>query len=164
MIAAAVLSLRYLSRYRRLRRLIKSVNGASSRPRALAISFGGSIKMAVADYLRGSYAGTDIPVVEYAAAREVTVESVDDHLRNILAMKHDLQAQGVTELHLFFKGPVALAVLLGALLDNWVGVKIYQNGRSGQYEAWTMLHVAKELGSDERFTMELARAMEPRDG
>ncbi len=33
---------------------------------------------------------------------------------------------GLTELHLFYKGPVSLAAGIGAVFDNWVPVHLYE--------------------------------------
>lgn len=65
----------------------------------------------------------------------------------------------MTELHLFVKGPVVVGAILGALLDNWVAVKLYHNNRKGEYEEWTMLHFAKELSLRQSLEHEAAVAI-----
>ncbi len=42
---------------------------------------------------------------------------------------------GITEVHLFYGGPLMVAAALGAIADNGVPVKWYQrNPKTGQYE------------------------------
>ena len=33
---------------------------------------------------------------------------------------------GATEVHLFYKGPVTMAMAIGAVTDNWVPIKVYE--------------------------------------
>ena len=49
--------------------------------------------------------------------------------------------EGVTEVHLFLACPLVFAVAVGAILDNWVPVKVYHlNRETGRYEFWTPLY------------------------
>lgn len=53
-----------------------------------------------------------------------------------------LDSESATEVHLFFAGPIAAGLHLGAALDNWKLVKVFQmsnvNGQR-QYEYWGVL-------------------------
>ncbi len=111
---------------------MKKVSGTTSKPMASAISFGGSIKKPVEDYLKEKYEN-EIPVIEYSTDKEVSQQNIHEHIKKLQELKHELQAEGVTELHLFIKGPVVLGILLGAMFDNWINVKLYHNNRKGQY-------------------------------
>jgi|GEM_PF-1520819 len=161
-ISGIVYFIRFLRRYRRLRACMRKVDGTSPKPMALAISFGGSIKKPVEEYISKKYTNM-IPVMEYAVESEVSPQNVQDHLNKLMRIKHDMQAEGVTELHLFIKGPVIFGVLAGAMFDNWCNVKLYHNNRQGEYEEWAMLHNAKELTPDERLAVQVAKAMEDRE-
>ena len=56
-------------------------------------------------------------------------------LGKLQEIKQELTDLGVTEVHLFFRGPVTLAMGIGSLLDNWVPVKVYElNKSTGTYE------------------------------
>jgi hypothetical protein len=129
-------------RFIRLRRRLGRLAGTSRRPRALALAFGGgTIKVAVQEFLATAYRAP-VPVEEYVAD-EVTPRNVHRHLEQIRRIKERLQTEGVTELHLFLKAPVVVGTAVGAIFDNWVGVKLYHKDREGGYVAWTTLGQAK---------------------
>lgn len=161
-ISGIVYFIRFLRRYKRLKAPMKKVDGTSPKPMALAISFGGSIKKPVEEYLAKKYKNR-LPVIEYTADTEVSPHNVHNHTQKLLGIKHDMQAEGVTELHLFIKGPVIFGVLAGAMFDNWCNVKLYHNNRRGEYEEWAMLHHAKELSPDEQLAVQVLKIMEGRN-
>jgi hypothetical protein len=115
-----------LARYLRSRRTT-----ISGRPWALAIGLGSDISGSVKEYLRDT--GLEMPVESFV--RQGYVPSKDFHtvLRALLKIKDRLTRVGITELHLFYKGPVTLAVAIGAITDNWVPTKVYEYTR-GRYE------------------------------
>ena len=130
-------------RYKRRRRSLADITGKTARPQALAIALGGgSIKSAVESHLKENYPDADIPVEEHKDG-EITAINIHKHEDTIRKIKEKYQSENVTELHLFMKGPVALALTVGAIFDNWVTVKVYHNKRAGGYEPWTTLHQAK---------------------
>lgn len=94
----------------------------SARPFALVISFGGDIRGQVEAYLKDQK--LDIPVRSYksdyfAASQFIPI------LQELQAIKDELTDVGVTEVHVFYKGPVTMAMALGALTDNWVPIRVY---------------------------------------
>jgi hypothetical protein len=130
-------------RYRSKRKEMVNIAGRTLRPQALALAFGGgSIRKAVEEHLQHIYPGSQIPVEVYQA-EEITAENIHKHEEAIRRLKERFQSENVTELHLFMKGPVALALAVGAIFDNWVTIKIYHSKREGGYEPWTTLHHAK---------------------
>jgi hypothetical protein len=158
-VSGVVYVIKFLRRYRKIRAQMKKVDGTTLKPMAVAISFGGSIKKPVEDFLDRAYI-QKIPVMDYSTDKEVSRQNIHDHIRKLIELKHNLQAEGVTELHLFIKGPVMVGALAGAMFDNWVNVKLYHNNRKGEYEEWSMLHSAKELAPDEQLAVRVARIME----
>jgi hypothetical protein len=49
--------------------------------------------------------------------------------------------EGVTEVRLFLACPLVVAAEVGAILSDWVPVKVYHlNREAGTYEFWTSLH------------------------
>lgn len=136
-----------LLRHLRRRRRLASISGGTLRPHAFALAVGGgTIRQAVADYLAVAYANP-IPIDELVFG-DVTAKNVHGLLEDVRRLKDRFQSEGVTELHLFLKAPVALGAAVGAIFDNWVPVKLYHQQR-GVYEAWTTLHQAKRPALDE---------------
>ena len=57
------------------------------------------------------------------------IYEIRDEIRGLMTVG------GITEVHLFYGGPLMVAAALGAIADNWVPVKWYQrNPKTGQYE------------------------------
>jgi len=74
---------------------------------------------------------------------EVSPVALPKLLQQLARLKNDLSLEGVTEVHLFYAGPVALSIMLGGLLHNWVPVKVYHlNSLTGQYEFWGVISSA----------------------
>jgi DMSO reductase anchor subunit len=76
---------------------------------------------------------------------EISVPGITDpgaQLAEILATirskRIHLDSEAATEVHLFFAGPVGAALHLGAALDNWKLVKVFQWNK-GAYEYWGVL-------------------------
>lgn len=59
-------------------------------------------------------------------------------LQEIKNKRTELNANQYTEVHLFFAGPAAAGILVGAAFDNWIPVKVYQL-TNGQYQFWCQL-------------------------
>ncbi len=67
-------------------------------------------------------------------------EDLGDFLNAVRAERHVFDAEGATEIELFFAGPLGAALYLGGALDNWKVVKIYQrNLTTKKYEFWGTL-------------------------
>ena len=65
---------------------------------------------------------TDILELNEDGLSPVNMESYIEKLR---VMRRELSARKATEIHLFFQGPTAAAVIIGAIFDHWVSVKVY---------------------------------------
>jgi hypothetical protein len=149
-------------RHRRRRRRLAAIAGATARPQAFALAIGGgTIERAVADFLAGAYPHP-IPLEEIAFG-EVSAQNVHRLLEQVRRAKERFQSDGVTELHLFLKAPVALGAAIGAIFDNWVPVKLYHQQR-GVYEAWTTLHQAKRPPLDEDLRQKVQEMIDERLG
>ncbi|MGE5341734.1 MAG: SAVED domain-containing protein [Candidatus Omnitrophota bacterium] len=67
----------------------------------------------------------------------LTHENFSDFVEDLKKKRRELQARGVTEIHLFISGPLQAAVMVGAMFDNWIPVKIYNfNPQTRNYEYW----------------------------
>lgn len=132
----------HVLRYRRLRRQIARSAGKTSKPRGLVVSFREPIKVAFQQALQEFYPDINIPVDEYHSQKDATEKDIHKHLDAMRAFKEQYMNQAVTELHLAIKAPLALAVAIGAIFDNWVTVIVYHNNQ-GKYERWATLGQAK---------------------
>ena len=76
----------------------------------------------------------------YRHDEEVNPGALPGVIQQLLRLKNELSLEGVTEVHLFYAGPVALGLILGGLFHNWVPVKVYHlNSLTGQYEFWGVI-------------------------
>ena len=101
---------------------------------ALAIGIGGSIRGAVRAYLDGNGLA-NVEIRELTHEGRLPAKKFYHLLGELQEIKQDLTDLGATEVHLFYKGPVTLAMGIGSLLDNWVPVKVYElNKTTGTYE------------------------------
>jgi hypothetical protein len=148
-----------LTRARRYRKLIRQwEQTVTPRPAALAIGLAGGgmdISGQVKQFLEAK--GLKMDVRSYTASG-VTRENISRLLRDVLRIKAEMTAEGVTEVHLFLSCPVVFAAAVGALLDNWVPVKLYHNNREGNppgYEFWTPLYKGTVPGLETTTASEL---------
>ena len=122
MLAAAVL---FAHRARRYRQRLQAMEGqTTAQPVALAVSLTG---LDISEQVRAFLArqGVHWPVRAYRHEEEVNPIVLPNVIQQLSRLKNDLSLEGVTEVHLFYAGPVALGLMLGGLLHNWVPVKVY---------------------------------------
>lgn len=144
MLAAAVLFLHRARRYRQ--RLQAMEEQTTSRPVALAVSLTG---LDISEQVRAFLAeqGVRCPLRSYCRSEDVSRATLPALIHRLTRLKNTLSLESVTEVHLFYAGPVALGIMLGGLLHNWVPVKVYHlNSLTGQYEFWGVIG-ASPLGS-----------------
>lgn len=111
--------------------------GESDRPWALAVVVGsGSIAGPVEQYLKDQ--GLKMQVKPLVHEPYLQLNDYPKILGQLLKVKDELTGLGITELHLFYKGPVALAMAIGAITDNWVPVKVYEYSK-GTYNPTVVL-------------------------
>lgn len=110
----------------RLRDYIKARETTiSERPHALIIGIGGDISGQVIPWLEQNKL-RDAERNTYTRLGRVSENQFYAVIGDLLKLKAEMTAKGATEVHLFYMGPVSLAVGIGAVLDNWVPVKVYQ--------------------------------------
>ncbi len=115
---------------------------------ALAIGVGRSNEADVRRYLKTK--GLDqlentLEVVTHAG--NLPEDEFLDFLVTVQKKRNYLSELEASELHVFFGGPVALGLGIGALLDNWIPVRVYTlNHGSGQYEFVYTLGKGEVLG------------------
>lgn len=120
---------------RRLKRYMQRARAAgTAAPVALAIGIGGSIRGAVRQYL-DAHNLADVPIEEYTYEGLLPKRKFYDVLGELHKIKQQMTDAGVTEVHLFYKGPVTLSMGIGSIFDNWVPVRVYGYGpTSKEYE------------------------------
>jgi hypothetical protein len=139
-------------RYRRLRRLreVKPAEGAI----AVAIGVGMDISHDARQFLEITF-GLDeqkqlkVPLLlTYSKSGFLSREEIIDVIRDVRNRLRELMVVGgVSEVHLFYGGPVGVAAALGAIADNWVPVKWYtHNKKTGKYEYLFTLDVEMVKG------------------
>lgn len=137
MLAAALL---FWQRARRYRQRLRAMEGqTTARPVAVAVSLTG---LDISGQVRGFLAriGVQWPVRVYTHNEAVSRETLPKLLQQLVRLKNELSVEGITEVHLFYAGPVAVGLMLGGMLHNWVPVKVYHlNSLTGQYEFWGVI-------------------------
>jgi hypothetical protein len=148
----------FWNRAKKYRELMKKQEGTTSqKPKALAIGLVGTgdISNQVAQFLKDQSLQMEIEPFYIKPGTGITKDNIQKLLREILEIKTKLTSEGVTEVHLFLAAPVAFGAAIGALLDNWVPVKVYQSVKTGGYEFWTILHKGYIPGVDSSLLKEV---------
>lgn len=137
MVVATVL---FIHRARRYRLRLREMEGqTTAQPVALAVSLTG---LDISEQVRAFLVrqGQHWPVRVYRRDEEMNSVVLPGVIQHLLRLKNELSLEGVTEVHLFYAGPVALGIMLGGLLHNWVPVKVYHlNSLTGRYEFWGVI-------------------------
>lgn len=123
-----------MENYQELKNYHKSVQ--TEKPKAFCLSLVPnqvSIKDSVQRFLKGQK--LRMPIVELNADG-LTGDGIQKFVEDIRLLRRT-ELSDATELHIFLQGPVQAGVLIGAALDNWIPVKLYQYVRElGTYEYW----------------------------
>ena len=119
---------------KKLRFLEKSEKaGLSKRPAAIVIGIGKNPIASVEKFLADN-GWVDIPTISWIS--DGFLQSRD--YTKAMAEINDLRSQalnlGVSEVLLFYAGPVDLAMFVGASFSDWVPIKVYAFTDTGTYE------------------------------
>lgn len=113
------------------------------KPMALALSLSSanvSIRDDVQNFLAASGLSMSIDEINFQGLN--SREDLADYVKRLKEKRLDCEREGVTELHVFFQGPVAAAMQLGAIFRNWKPVKLYHKPQPAPpsiYEYWMPL-------------------------
>jgi hypothetical protein len=144
-ISLGVVLLLFLRARQKFKRYLKARETASSdRPWAVIVGIGGDISGQVTPFLAQQELG-DVSIESYTRAGHLPTQKFYDVLRDMLRIKKRLSEAGATEVHLFYRGPVTLAMGIGSIFDNWVPVKIYEHVE-GSYRLDFVLEKGTVLG------------------
>jgi hypothetical protein len=141
-----------MSRHRINRALIDLERGQGQKPAALALDFkGGSIRVQVIDFLKRKGIPIELSMVQEFSRPAVSPENAYTYLRELQDVRDQMIADGVTELHLFIRGPLGLAVGIGAIYDSNFPVHVYQYAQDTEpsepaYQFWITLHQGSIAG------------------
>lgn len=128
-----------------LRRYLKArAEQVSEHPWALAIGIGGDISGEVKVFLAGQNLA-DMPLENYVQPGYLSPDHFYQVLRDMLLIKNRLSQAGATEVNLFYRGPVTLAMGIGSVFDNWVPIKVYEHSQ-GTYRLDFVLEKGSVLG------------------
>lgn len=126
-------------KYKRRTRMLtlKPAQGAV----ALAVGVGTHIEAPVTKFLQQRFGSDDgrpkVPLVaSFSESGFVPTTKFFDILRRIRDDVDELRKRGdIREVHFFYAGPYAIAVGVGAIVDNWVPVHVYMyNSKTSDYE------------------------------
>lgn len=132
---------------RRRRRELKAIREApGDRPAVLIIDIGsgGSIRGQVENFigqqesLRQVLDSNNISCI--SRNHDLNRDEVDGIVKELRQSLDTMRNKGVTKVHLFYKGPVALAAMIGAELSNQTPTVLYQHMKNIGYENWGPLH------------------------
>lgn len=130
---------------RALRRYLAAREGdMTERPWVVAVGIGGDISGQVKPCLPELRLET-APLEIYVQEKRLKETDFYAVLRDMLKIKNRLSQAGVTEVHLFYRGPVTLAMGIGSMFDNWVPVKVYEY-TAGKYHLDFVLEKGSVLG------------------
>ncbi|MFH0988538.1 MAG: SAVED domain-containing protein [bacterium] len=129
----------------------------TAKPMALVLSLSGmDITEQAKQWLENNIGKMEI--VSYHKPNGVTKENISLLMTDILMLKSKMTNEGVTEVHLFLMAPIAFGAAVGAILDNWVQVKVYHlNREKNEYEYWTYLHKGFIPGLDDSLLKDIVR-------
>jgi len=121
---------------RELARRIVSLEGTevglSKHPIAMAIGIGKDLEATVSNYLKDHDWG-DVPLFIWKSGGDwLELKDYPEVMIKINEFKDLAMKEGVTEVLLFYAGPIDLAIYLGTRLQNWVPVKVF-NFEKGTY-------------------------------
>lgn len=142
------------ARYKR--RIKKALEKGKGFEVALAVSLkqGESIRGHVEAFLKEK--GIEMEIAEINA-NGVSLNTLPELRKKFIAEKRWLTSRGVSEVHLFYEGPVATAFFLADVLNNWVPVYVYHFNREGGYECWGLLTESLERMATEELVREVSK-------
>src|SRR3989338_5546173 len=148
-----IVSSRTVRYKRRIRRSLERGKGLCA---ALTVSLkpGENIRGHVEAFLKEK--GMEMEIAEINAYG-VSLNTLTDLRKKFIAEKRWLTSRGISEVHLFYEGPVATAFFLADVLNNWVPVYIYHFNREGGYECWGLLTESLERMATEEMIKEMSK-------
>ena len=120
----------------------------------MSLKPGENIRGQVETYLKENGMAMEISEIDVEG---VSLNTLPNLRKKFIAEKRWLTSRGISEVHLFYEGPVATAFFLADVLNNWVPVYIYHFNREGGYECWGLLTESLERMATEEMIKEMSR-------
>ena len=119
-------------RYRRRKRLLKFTPSSEGRI-AVSIGIGTNLERAVSKFLKEKF--PDVPLVmSYSKQGDFSGKDLLKIFEKIKLNFFDLMQRGdISEILLFYGGPVTVMAPIGAIVDNWVPVRLFGRDNEGKY-------------------------------
>jgi len=132
---------------RRLTSLDGKEVGLSKRPIAIAIGIGKDLEASVNNYLKDHDWG-DVPLISWKSGNNwLEPKDYPEAMVKINGLKDLAMKDGVTEVLLFYGGPIDLAIYIGARLQNWVPVKVFNFDKGTYRHIITLEKAAAGMGT-----------------
>ncbi|MSP13174.1 MAG: hypothetical protein EXR62_09480 [Chloroflexi bacterium] len=110
----------------------------SARPIALAIGVGRDIEAAAKQYLHDKSLLIDVvPYYKAPPAGQTFVPKSEfpEIIKEMHAIKEQMVKQSITELYIFYAGPISVSMAIGNVFRNFVPLKIYNHSNAaGGYD------------------------------
>lgn len=110
---------------------LEKCENLSKRPVAIVIGIGKDPSESVKSFLADNK--WDIPLISWVSEGFLKSGDYPGAMANINALRKQALKMGVSEVLLFYAGPVDLSMFIGASFDNWVPVKVFAFA-NGTYE------------------------------
>jgi len=131
-----IILLGYKNRQKSLIKTFESIKG--DRPIAISIDLmPGESENQVLVYLKKNNMEMDILKIK---KDRLDKDSIDDFVSELYKIKAEAMRKGADKIHLFYRGPVAGALITGEVFSNTAVIAYHYNKASGTYESWGLLH------------------------
>ena len=119
-------------RHRRRKKLLKLASSLEGRV-AISIGVGVNPEKAVRDFLRKNFPDVRL-VMTYSKLGDFSGKGLLKIFEEIKSDFFHLMEKGdISEILLFYGGPVTVMAPIGAIVDNWVPVKLFGRNNEGKY-------------------------------
>ena len=132
----------------------------SKRPVAMVIGAGKDLIATVEVFLK-EHGWEDVPVIAWkSGSKWLEPEDYREAMVNINELKDQAMKAGATEILLFYGGPIDLAIYVGARLQNWVPVRIFQlQGKEGEHLYRCTITLEKGAAGMEKMAEQLVKKL-----
>lgn len=119
-------------RYRQRKKLLKFTSSSKGRV-AISVGVGVNPEKAVREFLRKKFPNVPL-VMTYSKLGDFSGKGLLKIFEEIKSDFFHLMEKGdISEILLFYGGPVTVMAPIGAIVDNWVPVKLFGRDNEGKY-------------------------------
>ena len=134
--------------------------GLSKQPLAMVIGAGKDM-IATVEVFLNEMGWRDVPVIAWkSGSKWLEPKDYREAMVNINELKDQAMKAGATEILLFYGGPIDLAIYVGARLQNWVPVRIFQlQGKEGEHLYKCTITLEKDAAGMEKMAEQLVEKL-----